>query len=336
MHANTRNVLSFPECQRRTAHRRRRPAAPRWGRRPGGADAVEVDVAGEAAAVGEGDLRRLLADDDDERVGLLGQAERGAVPRAEALVGDGELRERQDHAGRDDGVALDEHGAVVERAVGREQADDEVGADARLDAGAGFGVFVQADVALDGDDGADLGAGQPLHGLDQLLDDLALLHAVEEADHAALAEAGEGGAQLGVEHDDGGDGAVLEELLEDVADQLEVEEAGQEVGQREDEQAGEHLDGARAGEQLQHVVDGAATMRICSRSSGPGRNEKSAPISAARPARMADRGEVEGAAGGRRRRARGTGARPLSSAMTQAARCPRVGAPAAGRPRPRR
>jgi hypothetical protein len=199
--------------------------------------------------VRERDLRGLLADHDDEGVGLLGQAERRAVAGAEALVRDGELGERQDDAGGDDGVALDEHGAVVERSVGREQADDEVGGDARLDAGAGLGVFIEADVALDGDDRADLGAGQPLHGLDQLLDDLALLHAVEEADHAALAEAGEGGAQLGVEHDEGGDGAVLEELCEDVADELEVEQSGQEVGQREDEQAGEHLDGARAREQ---------------------------------------------------------------------------------------
>jgi hypothetical protein len=81
--------------------------------------------------------------------------ERGAVAGTQAAVGHGELRQRQDHAGGDDGVALDEDGAVVERAVGREQADDQVGADAGLDARPGFGVLIESDVALDGDDGAD-------------------------------------------------------------------------------------------------------------------------------------------------------------------------------------
>src|SRR5688572_7761401 len=50
----------------------------------------------EAAMARDRDGGRLLGHDDDERVGLLGEAERGAMTRAERAVLEGRLRERQD------------------------------------------------------------------------------------------------------------------------------------------------------------------------------------------------------------------------------------------------
>src|SRR2546427_5409083 len=47
----------------------------------------------------------------------LGQAERGPVARAERLVGDLELREREHAPRADDPVAAHQHGPVVERRV---------------------------------------------------------------------------------------------------------------------------------------------------------------------------------------------------------------------------
>ena len=47
-----------------------------------------VEVRDDVAVEAEADRAALLADDDDDRVGLLGDAERGAVARAERLVED--------------------------------------------------------------------------------------------------------------------------------------------------------------------------------------------------------------------------------------------------------
>src|SRR5690606_34338399 len=82
-----------------------------------------------------------------------------------------------------------------------------------------------------------------------------LFQPVEEADHAALAEPGERGAELRVEHDDGCNDAVLEQLLEDVRNELEIDQRRDEVRHREHEQSDEHLDRTRAGEEAEDVVE---------------------------------------------------------------------------------
>src|SRR5258708_31531527 len=79
------------------------------------------EVAVQEPVTRDGDRRRLLRNDEHRGVGFLRQPERGAVPRAEGLVGDLELRERQYAAGADDLVAADEDGAVVQR---RRRAED--------------------------------------------------------------------------------------------------------------------------------------------------------------------------------------------------------------------
>ena len=66
------------------------------------------DVAPEPSVRRDGDRRRLLGHDDDERVGLFAQAERGAVPRAERAIDERRLRERQDASRADDRVAANQ------------------------------------------------------------------------------------------------------------------------------------------------------------------------------------------------------------------------------------
>ena len=85
----------------------------------------------------------LLGDHDDHRVRLLGQADRGAVARAER-AGEAEVaREGQEAAGRRDPVSLDERGPVVERRSGLEEAAQELGRHDRLHRHAQLGVGAQ-------------------------------------------------------------------------------------------------------------------------------------------------------------------------------------------------
>src|SRR5690606_8043027 len=192
---------------------------------------------------------------DHERVRFFRQADRSPVARAQGAVGDRELRERQNHARGDDRVTVDQHRAVVQGAVRREQADDEIRAHARLQAGTGLGILVEADVALDGDDRADLRARQAVDRLDQLLDDRALLEPVEERQHARLPEPREAAAQLRLEHDERGDRAVVEQVLHQVDEEVELEQSRREERDDEHQDAREDLHGPGLGEGAQHVVE---------------------------------------------------------------------------------
>ena len=72
-------------------------------------------VADDPGALDEADLAVLLGDDDDDRVGLLGDPEGRPMPRPEPLGVDRRLGQRQERAGRDDPVVADDDRAVVER-----------------------------------------------------------------------------------------------------------------------------------------------------------------------------------------------------------------------------
>src|SRR5260221_9245400 len=66
------------------------------------------EVAIEQTVTRDGNRRRLLRHDQHCGVGLLREAQRGAVPGAEGLVAHLELCERQDTARADDLVAADQ------------------------------------------------------------------------------------------------------------------------------------------------------------------------------------------------------------------------------------
>ena len=90
-----------------------------------------IEVADDAAALDEADLAGLLADDDDDRVRLLGDAERGPVARSEPPRICPCLRQRQCHARSYDAVIAHDHGAVVQRRVRREESSPAVRRSAR-------------------------------------------------------------------------------------------------------------------------------------------------------------------------------------------------------------
>ena len=138
----TMRKLPVPVCvtvpaRLRAGACRRACARPLWPKRPRSAcrsDApsrLRDDVAVEAEADGPA----LLADDDDDRVGLLGDAERGAVARAERLVEDLRVGHREEDAGLGDAQVADDDGAVVQlvQALGHEQADEQLALHRRVD-----------------------------------------------------------------------------------------------------------------------------------------------------------------------------------------------------------
>ena len=78
-------------------------------------------------------------------------------------------------------------------------------------------VPVERHLALDRDDRADARAAQALDRFADLLRHLALLHLSEQPGEPRLAEMRQRGAQLGREHDEQRDRAVLEHEAEQVA-----------------------------------------------------------------------------------------------------------------------
>src|SRR3954467_2053988 len=79
------------------------------------ADLLRREMAVQQSVTRDGDRGGFFRHDQDRGVCLFRQAERGAVARAERLVGHFELCERQHAAGSDDLIAPDENGAVVQR-----------------------------------------------------------------------------------------------------------------------------------------------------------------------------------------------------------------------------
>ena len=64
-------------------------------------------------------------------------------------------RQRQEAAGRDDPVALDEHGAVVQRRVGEEDASEQLGRHECVESDPELGVVPEAGRPLEDDQRAD-------------------------------------------------------------------------------------------------------------------------------------------------------------------------------------
>ena len=86
-----------------------------------------VEVAHDPRALDQADLAALLADDDHDGVGLLGDPESRPVARPEPLDLDRGLGQRQERAGGDDLLAADDDRTVVEGGLRHEDRDQQVG-----------------------------------------------------------------------------------------------------------------------------------------------------------------------------------------------------------------
>jgi hypothetical protein len=147
------------------------------------AQRLRVEVLHDVAREAEADRAALLAHHDDHGVRLLGDPERRAVPRAEAVIEDLGVRHREEHAGARDLQVADEHGAVVQlvHRLRHEQADEQL---ARHDAvehdALALRELEHVGVLLEGDDRAHAVAGQLGRGGHDLVDHARLRSRADE------------------------------------------------------------------------------------------------------------------------------------------------------------
>src|SRR5690606_7119527 len=165
-----------------------------------------LQVRGDVAVEAEAARAPLFADDHHDRVRLLGDAEGGPVPRAEALIDDAPLGHGEEHARLGDAQIADDHRAVVElvAGLGREQGDQQLPRDLRVDVVALVVAheLVEVRVLFEGDDGADAVARQLAGGLDDLVDDPRLLSARQTAEPGPAAHALQRAPDVTLEDDD--------------------------------------------------------------------------------------------------------------------------------------
>lgn len=190
-------------------------------------------VALEDAVFANRDAAGFLADDDTYGIGAFRDAECGAVAKACGAVlhfafGDGE------HAGRaGDAFVGDDHTSVVERGFREENGHGEFGSEAGVESDAGIQLFLETDIALDGEEGADALFRQVDDGVGEPFQEVVFAPAVE-IKQPVTAEASEAGAQFRLKNHDEGKGQHGGGAGDDPLDDLELEDRGEQHEQNED------------------------------------------------------------------------------------------------------
>jgi hypothetical protein len=198
------------------------------------------------------DLHRaaLLGHDDAERIGALGEAERGRVARAEA----GELlavaRQREVYREARDAVVHEHDGAVVAGRARVEEREQQRLGDAAVELDAAFDVPVDRLAAGHDDQRAGARGGEPLDRAHEHVARPAarLLAAAPRHPRAHLLE---DPAQVVLEHDHEDEHEDREERLEDGGGELEPELARGEVDRAEGAEAEQRRTRARAADEAQ-------------------------------------------------------------------------------------
>jgi len=126
------------------------------------AEAFFIQTAAEAALEGQGNIAGFFGDHDDEGVGFLGNANRGAVAGAHGSVQLLALAEGENAAGGGHTVVADDDPAIVQRAAGEKEAGEQFGLHIAIDGHAGFLNAAQTNVALKGTRGAQVLSGLAL------------------------------------------------------------------------------------------------------------------------------------------------------------------------------
>ena len=191
----------------------------------------------------EGDVPGFLGNEDGDGVRFLGDADARAVAQPEAAVEIFARGEGENAGGGGDAVVLHDDPAVVEDGLGVEDREHEFLRKNGVEIHAGRGELADADVALDGDERAELAAREVEDRVHEEFEGFLFLQG--RAEEMLAAEFGEGAAEFGLEDDDEGDGEEDREAAQEPADDVEVEQLR---GQGEaDEKHGEADEDFRAG-----------------------------------------------------------------------------------------
>src|SRR5262245_31844858 len=207
---------------------------------------------------GQRDPPTLLGDDEDDRVGLLSEAERGTVAGPHGPAQLGIARQGEEAARCGDSIPADEHRSVVEGRVGQEEALEEIARHDGIQVYAELRVVAKSRHALQDQQSADALAREGVSGLDDVVDQTPLLLPHTDGDaleEPALSEPCEGTAQLGLEEDHEGEDPERPEVLEEIAGAEQLEATGGERHHQQAPEAQEHLDPPRLLEHHEDAVE---------------------------------------------------------------------------------
>src|SRR5581483_4673776 len=153
----------------------------------------------------------------------------------------------------------DDGGAVVQRRVGEEQGDQDLGGHLAVDAHTGDGDVLQSGLALEDDERPGAPFLEAAGGADHLVDDARDLDAAVVADqraHPAQApHLVEGAAQLRLEEDDQRQQDRLRAVGEEPVEHAQVELRGDEAEEEEHADAEQQLHRLRPADQLEQLVE---------------------------------------------------------------------------------
>ena len=189
------------------------------------------------------------------------------MTRAEIAADARVHRERQEARSGRDAIALNDHGAVVQRRAWLKDARQQVVGDHRVERDAALDVVAKADLPLEDDDGAGAARGEVGRGGHQLLDRfIRVLGALEVAEERRAAEVRERTPDVGLEQHDDREDHVGGEVSNDPVDGLELQPLREEIEQQDEAGAERHLRRARAADQQQQLVhenrDDADVQRV--------------------------------------------------------------------------
>jgi hypothetical protein len=119
-------------------------------------EALGIEVALDLTAMADGNNACFLGDDEGDGIGFFTEAEGGAVTEAEVAVEVLPLGDGEDASGGEDAVVAKDEAAIVKGGLWLEDGDDELRGELAVDGDAALREGADIDLALDGDEGAEL------------------------------------------------------------------------------------------------------------------------------------------------------------------------------------
>ncbi len=151
------------------------------------------------------DQPRFLAHHDRQAIGLLGDADAGAMPRT-GFRGKRRIHaQRKKTCGGADAVLLDDHGAIVQRCAWKKDRKQQVTRNLGIEPDAAFDKRSQPDIALENDQGSGMLSRQRPDRQQNLRGGFRAPVAAEET---LSAEAREGPADFRLKQNDNCDGGI--------------------------------------------------------------------------------------------------------------------------------
>jgi hypothetical protein len=225
-----------------------------------------IEIRDDISVEAEADRSALLGHDHDDGVGLLGDAEGGAVPRPEGLIERLDVRHREKHASFDDAEIADDDGAIVELvdALRHEEAHEQLALYGRIDdRPLAHDEFVQVGVLLETDERAHAMAGKLGRCRDDLVDDPRLLVATDASEKGASSDAHETATDVVLkDHDDDEDDRRRrQERRQHVVQRRQPRVSGEDVDDQDHGKTEAHLHRAGAAQDEERAVDDVGNER---------------------------------------------------------------------------